>query len=71
MTLLNYFLQVNGSNTPKIYQYLKSVKRGLMGGFINGNFSFFLVDKTGAVYERFTAKISFSVLEESIEKLLY
>ncbi|CCD24819.1 glutathione peroxidase NDAI_0D05060 [Naumovozyma dairenensis CBS 421] len=64
-------INVNGSQTDPVYQYLKSQKPGVFGlKTIKWNFEKFLIDKSGNVYERYSSLIRPEELEKEIEKLL-
>ena len=61
-------IDVNGSNTHPVYQYLKA--NGLEGD-IHWNFAKFLVDGSGKVVRYFHPKNdSFEVIDEAIKALL-
>jgi glutathione peroxidase len=58
-------LQVNGEQTHPLYQLLKSARKGLLGSEgIKWNFTKFLVDRQGAVVQRYAP----TATPESIEK---
>ena len=46
-------VSVNGRETHPVYKWLRSQKRGVLGGRINWNFTKFLVDRNGAVIGRY------------------
>jgi glutathione peroxidase len=46
-------IEVNGSNTHPVFEYLKSKKGGLLGDTIKWNFTKFLVGKDGTVVDRY------------------
>jgi len=47
-------IEVNGPNTHPLYQYLKNARPGVLGSeAIKWNFTKFLVDKDGAVLDRY------------------
>lgn len=45
---------VNGRDTHPLFGWLRSQKRGLLGGRINWNFTKFLVDRDGQVVARYS-----------------
>ncbi|GAB0100837.1 Glutathione peroxidase [Sergentomyia squamirostris] len=61
-------IDVNGSKTSELYKYLKGEKPGNMGGFINCNFTIFVIDRMGYPMERLTPNVHPYVLEDTIEK---
>ncbi|KAL6580495.1 glutathione peroxidase gpx1 [Orobanche minor] len=63
-------VDVNGTNTAPVYQFLKSSGGGFLGGLIKWNFEKFLVDKTGKVVERYLPTSSPLQIEKDIQKLL-
>lgn len=64
-------IDVNGDNTDPVYKYLKNQKSGLLGlNRIKWNFEKFLVDKKGAVVERYSSLTKPQSLEAKIEELL-
>jgi glutathione peroxidase len=46
-------IEVNGSNTHPVFEFLKSKKGGLLGDTIKWNFTKFLVAKDGKVVDRY------------------
>ena len=46
-------VSVNGRETHPVYAWLRSQKRGLLGGRISWNFTKFLVDRDGSVIGRY------------------
>ncbi len=46
-------VSVNGRETHPVYAWLRSQKRGLLGGRITWNFTKFLVDRDGSVIGRY------------------
>ncbi|MDY6811619.1 MAG: glutathione peroxidase [Actinomycetota bacterium] len=46
-------IDVNGSDAHPLYDWLRSQKRGLLGGRIQWNFTKFLIDRNGNVVDRF------------------
>ncbi|KAL0407863.1 UNVERIFIED_CONTAM: Phospholipid hydroperoxide glutathione peroxidase 1, chloroplastic [Sesamum radiatum] len=63
-------VDVNGSNTAPVYQFLKSNAGGFLGDLIKWNFEKFLVDKNGKVVERYPPTTSPFQIEKDIKKLL-
>ena len=64
-------IEVNGSGTHPLYEYLKSEAPGLMGSKkIKWNFTKFLVDKDGKVVSRFAPTTKPEAIKADIDKLL-
>ncbi|CDO95641.1 unnamed protein product [Kluyveromyces dobzhanskii CBS 2104] len=64
-------VEVNGSGADPVYAFLKNEKSGLLGfKGIKWNFEKFLIDKKGAVFERYSSLTKPSSLEATVEKLL-
>ncbi len=64
-------VDVNGSGTHPLYQYLKEEAPGVLGSSgVKWNFTKFLVDKDGNVLERFAPKTKPEEIESAIEKAL-
>ena len=64
-------IEVNGSNTAPIYQYLKTAAPGVLGTKgIKWNFTKFLVDKSGKVIKRYAPTTKPQELVDDIEHLL-
>jgi glutathione peroxidase len=63
-------IDVNGSRTHPLYDYLKSEKSGLLGSSIKWNFTKFLVDRAGKVVGRFAPTMRPEALKKEIEALL-
>ncbi|BDD09887.1 glutathione peroxidase [Fulvitalea axinellae] len=64
-------IDVNGSETHPLYEYLKSEKKGVLGTkAIKWNFTKFLIDKEGRVIERFSPTTEPAKIKGAIEKLL-
>jgi glutathione peroxidase len=63
-------INVNGSGTHPLYNYLKSEKSGLLGSSIKWNFTKFLVDRAGKVVARFAPTATPEGLKQDIEALL-
>jgi len=64
-------IEVNGAGAAPLYQYLKKAKPGLLGSeAIKWNFTKFLVDRKGAVVERYAPNMEPGAIAADIEKLL-
>lgn len=64
-------IDVNGDDAHPLYRYLKQQARGLLGSeAIKWNFTKFLVDRDGAVIERYAPATAPAALADDIEKLL-
>jgi glutathione peroxidase len=64
-------IEVNGERPHPLYAWLKKQKKGLLGtSAIKWNFTKFLVDRSGAVVERFAPTTEPKALESAIEALL-
>ena len=63
-------IEVNGKNADPLYKFLKHQKGGILGDGIKWNFTKFLVNKEGAVVERYAPTTSPLKIEKDIEKLL-
>jgi glutathione peroxidase len=64
-------IEVNGDNTPALYQTLKSEAPGLLGSKrIKWNFTKFLVNKKGEVVKRYAPTTKPSDISQDIEKEL-
>jgi glutathione peroxidase len=63
-------IDVNGSTAHPLYDFLKSEKTGLLGGFIKWNFTKFLIDRTGRVVARHAPTTKPEALIKEIEALL-
>ena len=63
-------IDVNGSDTHPLYQWLKKEKSGLGGGSIKWNFTKFLVARDGTVIGRYSPTTDPSDLAGDIEKAL-
>lgn len=64
-------IDVNGSHTHPLYEFLKSEQKGVLGTEpIKWNFTKFLVDRQGQVVDRFAPTTKPSEVEKDIEKLL-
>jgi len=63
-------IDVNGSGTHPLYQYLKNAKSGLLGSSIKWNFTKFLIDRAGQVVARHAPTAKPEGLAKEIEGLL-
>ncbi|MGL5822334.1 MAG: glutathione peroxidase [Sarcina sp.] len=63
-------VEVNGSNTHPIFEFLKKEKKGALGDKIKWNFTKFLIDRNGNVIARFAPMAKPMSFKENIEKLL-
>ena len=63
-------VKVNGSDAHPLYQWLKSEKKGVLGGAIKWNFTKFLVDPEGHVVKRYGSTTSPQDIAKDIEALL-
>ena len=64
-------VDVNGGNAHPLYNHLKAARRGLFGsGAVKWNFTKFLVDKEGAVVNRFGPAVGPERIRPDIECLL-
>jgi glutathione peroxidase len=64
-------IDVNGSETAPLYEYLKKARPGLLGTeAIKWNFTKFLVDRKGNVVERYGSNVEPEAIAGDIEKLL-
>ena len=64
-------VDVNGPAAHPLYAFLKKEKKGLLGSEgIKWNFTKFLVDRSGAVVERFAPTTRPEALESAVEALL-
>ena len=62
---------VNGAGTHPLFRFLKAAKPGFLGTqAIKWNFTKFLVDRSGAVVERFAPRVGPTALTRPIERLL-
>ncbi len=63
-------VHVNGPQAHRLFAYLKSLQRGLLGtGTIKWNFTKFLVDRQGRAVQRFSPR-TVDKLEPAIQRLL-
>jgi glutathione peroxidase len=63
-------IDVNGTSTHPLYQYLKAERSGLLGSSIKWNFTKFLVDRLGTVVARHAPTARPEGLKKDIEVLL-
>jgi glutathione peroxidase len=64
-------IEVNGPHTHPLYAFLKAQKKGLLGSEgIKWNFTKFLVDRTGAVTERYAPTVTPAQLDAAVAALL-
>ena len=62
---------VNGAATHPLFRFLKAARPGLLGTqAIKWNFTKFLVDRSGAVVERFAPRVAPAAIAHPIERLL-
>ena len=63
-------IEVNGSNTHPLYEYLKSEKTGILTEAIKWNFTKFLVDKEGEIVQRFGPQEDAKTIEKALKEIL-
>ena len=63
-------VDVNGTDTHPLYQWLRSSKSGLLGDAIKWNFTKFLVDRSGNVVKRYAPTVEPATIEADIQALL-
>ena len=63
-------IEVNGSNTHPLYEYLKSEKNGILTDAIKWNFTKFLVDRDGNVIKRYSPQTEPSEIEEELKDII-
>ena len=64
-------IDVNGSNTHALYQYLKDNSSGILGtDIIKWNFTKFLIDRNGNVINRYSPSTTPEEIESDIKGLL-
>lgn len=64
-------IDVNGSNTAPLYEFLKSEKKGLLGSeAIKWNFTKFLVDPSGRVVKRYAPTDKPEDIQKDLKKML-
>jgi glutathione peroxidase len=63
-------IEVNGSDTHPLYEYLKSEKTGILTEAIKWNFTKFLVDRDGNVIKRYSPQTEPSEIEEELKDII-
>ena len=63
-------IKVNGEGEDPLFTFLKSRKKGVMGGRIKWNFTKFLVSRTGEVVKRYAPVTAPEKMEDDILRLL-
>lgn len=63
-------IDVNGDNTDPLFAYLKKEKKGVLSKNIKWNFTKFLIDRNGEVYDRYAPTTEPEKITSDIEKLL-
>lgn len=63
-------IAVNGRDTHPLYRWLRSQKRGVLGGRINWNFTKFLVGRDGQVIARYGPSTEPKAIADDIERAL-
>ena len=63
-------INVNGRGSHPLYTWLRSQKRGLLGGRINWNFTKFLLDRNGQVVARYGPTTEPKDIARDIEQTL-
>ncbi|GLJ09915.1 hypothetical protein SUGI_0118150 [Cryptomeria japonica] len=63
-------VDMNGDNAAPVYKFLKSCRGGIFDENIRWNFSKFLIDKDGNVFDRYAPITSPLNIEKDIKKLL-
>ena len=63
-------IDVKGSAADPLFNYLTEKKTGILGNSIKWNFTKFLIDSNGNVYDRYAPTTSPSKLKDDIEKLI-
>jgi glutathione peroxidase len=63
-------VEVNGANAHPLWSWLKNERGGFLGGAIKWNFTKFLVDREGAVVDRFAPTTTPEAIAPKIEPLL-
>lgn len=61
---------VNGPSSDPVFAWLRSQKKGLLGGRINWNFTKFLVDRDGQVVARYSPTTRPDQIADDVEKAL-
>lgn len=68
--MLSEKLDVNGTNTHPLFNYLKDHSKSTLGKDVKWNFTKFLVSRDGTVIKRFAPSKSPAALRPQIEELL-
>jgi glutathione peroxidase len=63
-------VKVNGREAHPVYRWLRSQKKGVLGGRVNWNFTKFLVGRDGRVVARYGPSTEPSAIADDIEKAL-
>jgi glutathione peroxidase len=63
-------IRVNGQDATPLYRWLRSQKKGLLGGRVNWNFTKFLVGRDGQVISRFSPTTEPDSIRDDIEAAL-
>ena len=64
-------IDVNGDNAHPLYKYLTDAKPGILGTkAIKWNFTKFLIDRNGNIFDRYASNITPDDITKDIEKLL-
>ena len=63
-------VEVNGSNTHPVFEYLKGQLSGLLGNKIKWNFTKFLITPDGKPYKRYASITKPAKIKKDIEKML-
>ena len=63
-------VEVNGSNTHPVFEYLKKEQGGFLGSKIKWNFTKFLVNKEGEVIERYAPTTTPDKIEKDIKAVI-
>ena len=63
-------VEVNGPGAHPLFAWLRSERKGLLGGRIKWNFTKFLVDRSGKVVERYAPNTAPASIAPDVEKLL-
>ena len=63
-------IEVNGSKTHPLYEYLKSEKTGILTEAIKWNFTKFLVDRDGNVIKRYSPQTGPSEIEDELKDII-
>ncbi|MFT4299574.1 MAG: glutathione peroxidase [Aeromicrobium sp.] len=63
-------VEVNGSGAHPLYQWLKSEKKGVLGGTVKWNFTKFLIGRDGQVVKRYGSNVKPEAIAADIEKAL-